>query len=161
MRSTWWPSATRACCCASAATRWRPAAPSREEHLDTFEQALAQVAHEWLDAATLTRRLHTDGPLAPEYRRPDLVDTLHAQVWGQGFAPPVFSEEVEVLSQRLVGERHLALRLRHQGQPVDGIWFGRTEPLPARVRIAYRLEVDEWQGVRRVRFLLEGLDAAG
>ena len=65
-----------------------------EEHLDTFEQALTQVAQEWLDAATLLRRLHTDGPLAPEYRRPELVDTLHQEVWGQGFAPPVFSEEV-------------------------------------------------------------------
>jgi hypothetical protein len=88
------------------------------------------VAQEWLDAATLLRRLHTDGPLAPEYRRADLVDTLHQEVWGQGFAPPVFSEEVEVVSQRLVGEKHLALKLRHQGQPVDGIWFGHTEPLP-------------------------------
>ena len=48
-----------------------------EEQLDTFEQALSQVAQEWLDAATLTRRLDTDGPLAPEYRRPELVDTLH------------------------------------------------------------------------------------
>ena len=65
-----------------------------------------------------------------------------------------------MLSQRIVGERHLAVRLRHQGQPVDGIWFGRTEPLPARARIAYRLEADEFQGVRRVRFLLEGLDPA-
>jgi single-stranded-DNA-specific exonuclease len=53
-------------------------------------------------------------------------------VWGQGFAPPTFSEEVEVVSQRLVGEKHLALKLRHQGQPVDGIWFGHTEPLPPR-----------------------------
>jgi single-stranded-DNA-specific exonuclease len=129
-----------------------------EEHFDVFEQALAQVAQEWLDAATLLRRLHTDGPLAPEYRRPDLVDTLHGEVWGQGFAPPVFSEEVEVLSQKLVGEKHLALKLRHQGQPVDGIWFGRTQPLPARVKIAFRLETDEWQGVRRVRFLLEGAE---
>ena len=129
-----------------------------EEHLDTFEQALAQVAQEWLDAATLMRRLHTDGPLAPEYRRPELVDTLHHEVWGQGFAPPVFCEEMEVLSQRLVGEKHLALKLRHQGQPVDGIWFGRTEPLPARARIAFRLDADEWQGVRRVRFLVEGAE---
>ena len=71
-----------------------------EEHLDLFEQALAQVAQEWLDAATLLRRLHTDGPLAPEFRRPDLVDTLHHEVWGQGFAPPVFSEVVEVVSQK-------------------------------------------------------------
>ncbi len=122
-----------------------------EEHFDTFEQALQQVAAEWLDEATLTRRLETDGPLPPEYRRADVVDTLHQAVWGQGFAPPVFSEEVEVISQRLVGEKHLALKLRHQGQPVDGIWFGRTEPLPARAQLAFRLEADEWQGVRRVR----------
>ncbi|HOB65533.1 single-stranded-DNA-specific exonuclease RecJ [Ottowia sp.] len=127
-----------------------------EAHFDTFDRALQQVAAEWLDAATLTRRLETDGPLPPEYRRPDMVDTLHAAVWGQGFAPPVFSEEVEVVSQRLVGEKHLALKLRHQGQPVDGIWFGRTDPLPARALLAFRLEADEWQGVRRVRLMVEG-----
>ena len=129
-----------------------------EEHFDVFEQALQEVAAEWLDAATLTRRLATDGPLAPEYRRPDLIETLHREVWGQGFAPPVFSEEVEVVSQRLVGERHLALKLRHQGQAVDGIWFGRSEPLPARVLLAFRLEADEWQGARRVRFVVEGAE---
>jgi single-stranded-DNA-specific exonuclease len=129
-----------------------------EEHLDVFEQALAQVGQEWLDAATLLRSLHTDGPLAPEYRRADLVDTLHGEVWGQGFAPPVFSEEVEIVSQRLVGEKHLAIKLRHQGQAVDGIWFGHTEPLPAKVKIAFRLDADEWQGTRRVRFLVEGAE---
>ena len=129
-----------------------------EEHLDVFEQALAQVAHEWLDAPTLMRRLDTDGPLAAEYRRPDLVDTLHHEVWGQGFAPPIFSEEVEIISQRLVGEKHLQIKLRHQGQPVDGIWFGHTDPLPTRVKLAFRLDADEWQGVRRVRFLVEGAE---
>jgi single-stranded-DNA-specific exonuclease len=123
--------------------------------LPTFEAALAEVAREWLDAATLTQRLETDGPLAPEYRRADLVDALHREVWGQGFAAPTFSEEVDVVSQRLVGEKHLALKLRHQGQPVDGIWFGHTDPLPARVKLAFRLDADEWQGVRRVRFLVE------
>jgi single-stranded-DNA-specific exonuclease len=129
-----------------------------EENFQAFGQALQQVAHEWLDAATLTRRLDTDGPLAPEYRRADLVDTLHKEVWGQGFAAPTFSEEVEVVSQRLVGEKHLALKLKHQGQPVDGIWFGHTEALPARVKLAFRLDADEWQGVRRVRFLVEAAE---
>ncbi len=129
-----------------------------EEHIDTFEQAMSQVAQEWLDAETLARRIHTDGPLLPEYRRAELVDTLHHEVWGQGFAPPLFSEEVEVVSQRLVGEKHLALKLKHQGTPVDGIWFGHTEPLPARVVLAFRLDADEWQGVRRVRFLVEGAE---
>jgi single-stranded-DNA-specific exonuclease len=129
-----------------------------EDNFGTFEAALAQVAQEWLTAATLSRRLETDGPLALEYRRVDLVDTLHKEVWGQGFAPPVFSEEVEVLSQRLVGEKHLSLKLKHQGQPVDGIWFGHTDPLPARVKLAFRLDADEWQGQRKVKFLIEGAE---
>ena len=129
-----------------------------EEHLDTFESALQQVAHEWLDAATLQRRLEADGPLDTQYRRADLVDTLHKEVWGQGFAPPVFCEEVQIVSQRLVGEKHLALKLKHQGEPVDGIWFGHTEPLPARVKLAFRLDADEWQGQRRVRFLVEAAE---
>ncbi len=130
-----------------------------EEHFEVFEETLNRVAMEWLDAATLQRRLETDGPLPPEYRRTELVDMLHAEVWGQGFAPPVFSEEVEVLSQRLVGEKHLSLKLKHQGQPVDGIWFNRAEPLPARVKVAYRLDADEWQGQKRVRFLIEAAEA--
>lgn len=129
-----------------------------EEHIDTFEQAFAQVAHEWLDAATLQRRLEADGALNKQYRRPDLVDTLHAEVWGQGFAPPVFCEEVQVISQRLVGEKHLSVKLKHQGDPVDGIWFGHTEPLPSTVKIAFRLDADEWQGQRRVRFLIEAAE---
>ena len=130
-----------------------------EERLDDFEQGLNEVAQEWLDAATLTRRLETDGPLEPQYLRVDLVDTLHKEVWGQGFAAPTFSEEVEVISQRLVGEKHLQLKLKHQGTPVDGIWFGHTEQLPARVTLAFRLDADEWNGVRRVRFLVEGAEA--
>ena len=128
------------------------------DQLDVFDEALQQVASEWLDAATLTRRLDTDGPLPPEYRRADMVDTLHHEVWGQGFAPPTFSEEVEVVSQRIVGEKHLALKLKHQGQPVDGIWFGHTEPLAAKVTLAFRLDADEWNGQRRVRFLVEGAE---
>jgi single-stranded-DNA-specific exonuclease len=128
-----------------------------EDNLATFEEALQQVAHEWLDAATLQRRLETDGPLPPEYRRPELADTLAREVWGQGFAPPTFSEELEVLGQRLVGEKHLALKLRHHGQPVDGIWFGRVDPLPPLAHLAFRLETDEWQGNKRVRFVVEGM----
>jgi len=130
-----------------------------EEHLDTFEQALAEVAMQWLDAATLQRRLETDGPLAPEYRRVDLVDTLHKEVWGQGFAPPVFSEELDVVSQRLVGEKHLALKLLHQGTPIDGIWFNHTDSLPARARMAFRLDADEWNGARKLKFLIEAVEA--
>ncbi|MDD2808634.1 single-stranded-DNA-specific exonuclease RecJ [Rhodoferax sp.] len=130
-----------------------------EADFEAFEQGLNEVASEWLDAATLTRRLDTDGALKPEYRRADLVDTLHHEVWGQGFAAPTFSEELDVVSQRLVGEKHLQLKLKHAGQPVDGIWFGHTEPLPARVKLAFRLDVDSWRGERRVRFLIEAAES--
>ena len=130
-----------------------------EDQLATFEEALQEVAQAWLDASTLQRRLETDGPLAPEYRRPDLADSLAREVWGQGFAPPVFNEVVEVTSQRLVAEKHLSLKLKHQGQLVDGIWFGRVEPLPNPAHLAFRIETDEWQGNRRVRFVVEGMAA--
>ena len=131
-----------------------------EEFFDVFEHAFAQVAQEWLDASTLTRKLETDGPLAPEYCRAELVDVLHREVWGQGFAPPTFSEEVQIVSQRLVGEarNHLSIKLLHQGQPVDAIWFGHTEPLPARATLAFRLDVNEWRGERKVQFLVEGFE---
>ncbi len=128
------------------------------ENFAAFERGLRLIAQEQLDQATLTRRIETDGPLQAHYRRVELVDVLHKEVWGQGFAAPTFSEELEVLSQRLVGEKHLALKLRHQGQAVDGIWFGHTDPLPARVKLAFRLDADAWNGVRRVRFLIEAAE---
>jgi single-stranded-DNA-specific exonuclease len=129
-----------------------------EENLDLFESSFMAVAAELLSADTLQRKLQTDGPLDTQYRRAEFVEVMHREVWGQGFEPPLFSEEVDVVSQRLVGEKHLALKLKHQGQPVDGIWFGRIEPLPSRVKLAYRLDVDEWQGQKRVRFLVEAAE---
>ena len=129
-----------------------------EDALDAFEQGLTEVAQEWLDAATLTRQLATDGPLEPDYLRVDLIDTLQKEVWGQGFAQPLFSEEVEVVSQRLVGEKHLQLKLKHRGKPIDGIWFGHTTPLPSPVRLAFRLDAEEWNGQRRIKLIVEGAE---
>jgi single-stranded-DNA-specific exonuclease len=129
-----------------------------EEYLDTFEQGFIEIAEEWLDAATLTRTIDTDGALPTEYRRVELVDMIHKEVWGQGFNAPTFSEEVEVLSQRIINDKHLSLKIKHQGEPVDAIWFGHNQPLPARVKIAYRLDADEWNGTRKVKFMLEGAE---
>jgi len=127
------------------------------DRLDEFEAALQQIAHNGLDAATLTRKLETDGPLDKTFRRIDVVDLLQGPVWGQGFPPPLFAEEVEVVGQRLVADKHLALKLKHQGEPIDAMWFHHTEPLPAKATLAFRLEADEWQGQRRLRFLVEGM----
>ena len=128
-------------------------APDRFEE---FSQGLQEIAALWLTPSQLTRSLEVDGPLPPEHRRADVADLLQQQVWGQGFGAPTFCDTLDVVGQRVVGQRHLSLRLRHQGQAVDGIWFGRSEPLPATATLAYRLDVDEWQGARRVRFVIEG-----
>ena len=129
-----------------------------EERFDEFEAALSQVAAEWLDDEALTRTITTDGALDPNYLRVDLIDMLDREVWGQGFAAPTFSEEVEVLSQRIVGQNHLSLKLKHQGQPMDGMWFGHTEQLPSRVKAAFRLDAAEWNGRRTIKFLIEGVE---
>jgi single-stranded-DNA-specific exonuclease len=129
-----------------------------EERFDEFEAALSQVAAEWLDDEALTRTITTDGPVDPNYLRLDLIDMLDREVWGQGFAAPTFSEEVEVLSQRIVGQNHLSLKLKHQGQLMDGMWFGHTEQLPPRVKLAFRLDAAEWNGRRTIKFLIEGVE---
>ncbi|WP_284616753.1 single-stranded-DNA-specific exonuclease RecJ [Aquabacterium humicola] len=129
------------------------------EDLATFDAALQQVAREVLQPEALNRTLAHDGSLPVEYFCVDTVERIDAQVWGQGFEAPVFCDEVDVLQQRLVGEKHLKLRVRHAalaGGPVrDAIWFGRTEPLPPRVRLAYRLSLDEFQGQQRLQMVIE------
>jgi single-stranded-DNA-specific exonuclease len=131
-----------------------------EGDFSTFVDAFQRVAAEWLDAATLSRTLMTDGPLPVEYFTLDTVRSLDAQVWGQAFEAPVFSDEVEVVSQRLVGEKHLKLAVRHAGALRDAIWFGHSEPLPARVVLAYQLRVDEYNGQQRLQMIVESVAAA-
>ncbi len=126
---------------------------------DAFRRAFEQVAAEELDADALSCCMETDGSLPAQYRCPDVAEALQAEVWGQGFPAPLFCDEVQVISQRLVGgEKHLSLKLRHAGEAVDAIWFNHTGPLPERPRLAYRLDVDEWQGQRRVRFIVEAAE---
>jgi single-stranded-DNA-specific exonuclease len=125
------------------------------EDFDTFNAAFQRVALEWLDAATLQRKLLSDGPLAAEYFNVETVLAMDAQVWGQGFEAPVFNDEVQIVSQRLVGEKHMKLNVKHAGTLRDAIWFGHSEPLPSAVSLAYRLSVDEYNGRQRVQMIVE------
>ena len=127
------------------------------EDLARFSQALADVATEWLSPATLARVLPTDGPLPLEWFNAATVAALDAQVWGSGFEAPTFCDEVDVVQQRLVGEKHLKLRVRHAGTLRDAIWFGHAEPVADRVRLAYRLSLDEFQGQQRLQMVIEAI----
>ena len=125
------------------------------DDVNRFALALARVAEEWLSEQDLTRTLRHDGTLPSEAATPETARLLDAQVWGQGFEPPVFCDRFELISQRLVGEKHLKLRLRQAGKLVDGIWFNHVDMLPERVTLAYRLSLDEWQGQQRVQYVIE------
>jgi single-stranded-DNA-specific exonuclease len=129
---------------------------------ETFDAAFRRIASEWLDAATLSRTLLSDGPLGIGHFNAPTVREIEAQVWGQAFEAPVFVDEVEIVSQRLVGEKHLKLALRLAGEgrgaPLrDAIWFGHSEPVAATVRLAYRLGVDEYNGRERVQMIVEAI----
>lgn len=130
-----------------------------EADFATFDAAFQQAALEGLDAATLQRRLLSDGPLGIEHFTTDMVQSLNAQVWGPSFEAPLFSDEVEIVSQRLVGEKHLKLSVKHSGMLRDAIWFGHVEPLPARVTLAYRLSLDEYNGRQRLQMIVEAAQA--
>jgi len=132
-----------------------------EADFERFAAALCAVAAEWLDAATLRRTLRTDGPLPAQWFDAATAALLDAQVWGAGFEAPLFCDEVEVLQQRLLGDKHLKLRVRHAGALRDAIWFGHAEPVDARVRLAYRLALDEWQGRERVQMVVQAAVQAG
>ncbi|MFM2448677.1 MAG: hypothetical protein RIS44_1127 [Pseudomonadota bacterium] len=126
--------------------------------LTTFDAAFQQVAQEWLEPSLLNRTILSDGPLGLEYFNVETVQHLDAQVWGQAFEAPVFCDAVEVVSQRLVGEKHLKLSIKHAGQLRDAIWFGHMDQLPAQVKLAYRLSVDEYNGRQRVQMVVQGVD---
>ncbi|UUM21040.1 single-stranded-DNA-specific exonuclease RecJ [Mycoavidus sp. SF9855] len=120
-----------------------------------FKEAFEAIGREWLGTDSLTRVLETDGDLEDAYFTPQFAELLDNLVWGQGFPAPVFSTEFEIASQALVKERHLKLQLMRGRQRYQAIWFNRTEPLPARALIAYRLVRDTWNGVARVQLVVE------
>lgn len=128
-----------------------------EEDFDLFEHAFQQVAAQWLDAPLLHRVVATDGPLEPQWFDPQVVQALEREVWGQAFEAPIFNDDVEVLAQRIVGDKHLKLTLRHRGQVRDAICFGRQEPLPERAHIAFRLALDDYNGQARVQMVVEAV----
>ena len=129
------------------------------EGFEAFGAALRQVAQEWMDPATLQRTLQHDGPLDLQWFNPPTAQLLDTQVWGSGFEAPLFCDRVDVLQQTLLKDKHLKLRVRHAGEVRDAIWFQRTEPLPQSVKLAFRIQLDEWNGRQRVQMVVEAAQA--
>lgn len=125
-----------------------------EDHLPLFEQVFEEQAQSMLSSELLTQELLSDGPLEELELSLSIAHELKSQVWGQGFAQPLFVNEFEVLEQRVVGEKHLGLKLKFHQTMVDAIWFGQTQALAQKATLAYRLECEEWRGVEKIKLFI-------
>jgi single-stranded-DNA-specific exonuclease len=132
----------------------------RAEAFEHFCAAFEAIGQAWLTESQLERVVETDGPLEDGCYTTQFIELLDGQVWGQGFAPPVFCDEFRVLSQRILKDRHLKLMLEKNGIRYDAIWFGHTDALGERARVAFRLDANEYNGVTRVQLLVEHAESA-
>jgi single-stranded-DNA-specific exonuclease len=119
-----------------------------------FQKAFEEVVRELLTPADLQAVIQTDGGFEAEEMSLLNAQALAKQVWGQGFAPPLFSDEFSVVNQRIVGNKHLKILLEKQGKRFDAIYFGQTESLPEKVEVAYQLQVNTYKGVQSVQLQL-------
>jgi single-stranded-DNA-specific exonuclease len=126
-----------------------------KDNLSTFEASLCNVAKEWLGVSAGCKLILTDGSLPRDYLCLQTAALLQAQVWGQGFETPQFCDTVHVLRQRIVGGKHLSLRVRLHEQELDAIWFNHSESLASKVQLVYRLETDYWSGVPKLKLHIQ------
>ncbi|WP_114689454.1 single-stranded-DNA-specific exonuclease RecJ [Polynucleobacter necessarius] len=138
----------------------------RKDDFERFDACFQQVATELLTDELLKRHHAHDGMLEPSEFTPAIGDLLAEEIWGQGFAQPVFYGEFEITQQSLMKEKHLRLLVRPIGisepktsnKPLTAVWFNRTQSLPAKAKLAYRLVTDRYQGQTRVQLMIEAHD---
>ena len=136
----------------------------RAESLPTFRAAFAAAVRAELGDLPPERELQSDGELPPGLLSLETAEALRlGGPWGKGFPEPLFDGAFEVSSARLVGDRHLKLRVRTgRGPLVDAIGFNLGERLhqaQGQVRLAYRLDVNDYLGRRAPQLILEHLQS--
>ncbi len=132
----------------------------REHDYARFREVFEEVVAGLVAPADLQRRIDTDGALEAGYLSLDAARLLDQQIWGQGFPAPVFDDVFRVERQRLLKDRHLKLELGKGGLRYDAIQFNHADGAPDTIRAAYRLAVNEYNGVAGVQLMLEHFEAA-
>jgi single-stranded-DNA-specific exonuclease len=135
----------------------------REGKLPDFKIAFAAEIAARADRDSLTGVIYSDGALSAEELCIETAQALRAAgPWGQGFPEPVFDGEFKVVDARIVGGKHMKLRLdsaSRGSEPIDAIAFGYVggTSLDANIghgstiQLAYRLEINEFRGAERVQ----------
>lgn len=123
----------------------------RQADIERFSHGFEAVVKSLITEADLEAVLEVDGGLENADMNFATAQMIENQVWGQGFVPPVFYDEFEVLDQRLVGEKHLKLSLKKMSAVVDAIYFNQTEFLEGRIRVAYQLQTNSFNGSQKIQ----------
>ena len=139
--------------------------------LPEFGRAFALEVARRATPGLLDGILMSDGPLAAEEMSLEVAERLRAAgPFGAGFPEPCFDGEFTVAEARALGARHLKLWVRASATsaPAEAIAFGwlarpgaRVPARDARLRLLYRLDVNEYLGQRRVQLLVEYLEELG
>ncbi|MBI1907586.1 MAG: single-stranded-DNA-specific exonuclease RecJ [Rhodocyclales bacterium] len=117
----------------------------------TFEEVVAAL----LGPADLARRIDTDGALESGWMSLDTARLIEQDIWGQGFAAPVFDDRFRVDNQRVLKDRHLKLQLSKHGARYDAIQFNFADSAPADIHAAFRLASNEYNGVTKLQLMIE------
>jgi len=137
-------------------------------NLERFRRLAASRVAECFPDADFSGTLLSDGELEAADIGLPLAEALReAGPWGQAFPEPLFDGVFTVREARVVGERHWKLRLTgaaaagRAGAPVDAIAFNQVDTVTVmaghRVQIAYRLDVNEYGGIRRPQLVVESM----
>ena len=121
---------------------------------ELFNQAFEAVVKSLITEADLESVLEVDGSLNANDMTFASAQILENQVWGQGFAPPLFYDEFEVLNQRILGEKHLKLSLKKDSIVIDAIYFNQPELLLSPIHAAYQLQTNSYNGSQKVKLNL-------
>ena len=143
----------------------------RSNDLEKFRDAFEQTAQVLLKPSDLISVVETDGDLDESEMNLELAGYLAAQPWGQGFAQPAFNTRFLVINQRVVGDKHLKLKLKKQGPELpgfepglesagkghlyDGMLFFHTSPLPDVIDAVYRVQISDFNGASNLQFILD------
>lgn len=140
----------------------------RGDDFELFKHGFEAVVRSLITEADLESVLEVDGGLTAQDMTFQTAQLLESQVWGQGFAPPLFYDEFEVLSQRVLSEKHLKLTLRpvsnlpasnRSGMEIDAIYFNQTDLPGDRIQAAYQLQTNSYNGAQKVQLNLRFVSA--
>ena len=133
-----------------------------------FSQAFNEEVEHQLDRDSLNNVVLTDGELQDSDIGLDLAEQLRqGGPWGQGFAEPLFDGEFDVLQRRIVGDCHVKFLLKSPDgkKQVQALAFFITDmhwlEEAKKIRMAYSLDINDYNGVRSVQFIIKHAEAIG